>query len=146
MKRRRAASTGVAGDKYLNLWVCTLGGGLLGYAQFPGGPASDGRRGDPEHRVRHDRARLQRRSTSAARRLTRSATGSTSATSGATACDCGGTRLRHGHAERAGPNFGKPTFPHISCNNGPNGDMFMNYMDYVDDDAMFMFTAGQGCG
>src|SRR5262249_15739060 len=29
--------------KYLNLWVCTLGGGLLGYAQFPGGtPATDG--------------------------------------------------------------------------------------------------------
>jgi hypothetical protein len=27
-------------DKYLNLWVCTLGGGLLGYAQFPGGPAA----------------------------------------------------------------------------------------------------------
>src|SRR5262249_17455662 len=30
-------------DRYLNLWVCTLGGGLLGYAQFPGGPpATDG--------------------------------------------------------------------------------------------------------
>ena len=27
-------------DRYLNLWVCTLGGGLLGYAQFPGGPLS----------------------------------------------------------------------------------------------------------
>jgi hypothetical protein len=26
--------------KYLNLWACTLGGGLLGYAQFPGGPAA----------------------------------------------------------------------------------------------------------
>ena len=43
----------------------------------------------------------------------------------------------------AGPNFDKPTFPHITCNNGPSGDMFMNYMDYVDDAAMFMFTAGQ---
>ena len=41
------------------------------------------------------------------------------------------------------PNFSKPNFPHISCNNGPNGDMFMNYMDYVDDDSMFMFTAQQ---
>ena len=40
-------------------------------------------------------------------------------------------------------NTGKPTFPHITCNNGPSGDMFMNYMDYVDDDAMFMFTTGQ---
>ena len=53
----------------------------------------------------------------------------------------GGDRGRHANA--AGPNFGKPTFPHVTCNNGPNGDMFMNYMDYVDDDAMFMFTAGQ---
>src|SRR5262249_7891154 len=25
--------------KYLNTWVCTLWEGLLGYAQFPGGPA-----------------------------------------------------------------------------------------------------------
>src|SRR5262245_21531443 len=24
--------------RYLNIWVCALGGGLLGYAQFPGGP------------------------------------------------------------------------------------------------------------
>jgi hypothetical protein len=27
-------------NKYLNLWVCDLSGGLLGYAQFPGGAAS----------------------------------------------------------------------------------------------------------
>ena len=25
-------------DRYLNLWVCNLSGGILGYAQFPGGP------------------------------------------------------------------------------------------------------------
>jgi hypothetical protein len=25
----------------------------------------------------------------------------------------------------------------------PNGDLFMNYMDYSDDDSMFMFTVGQ---
>ena len=42
-----------------------------------------------------------------------------------------------------GPNFGKPRFPTSSCDNGPNGDLFVNYMDYVDDKAMFMFTAGQ---
>jgi hypothetical protein len=41
------------------------------------------------------------------------------------------------------PNYGTPSFPHVSCQNGPNGDMFMNYMDYVDDEAMFMFTAQQ---
>lgn len=26
--------------KYLNIWVCEIGGGVLGYAQFPGGTAS----------------------------------------------------------------------------------------------------------
>jgi len=26
-------------DRYLNIWVCPLSGGLLGYAQFPGGLA-----------------------------------------------------------------------------------------------------------
>jgi hypothetical protein len=40
-------------------------------------------------------------------------------------------------------NFGTPAFPHVSCSNGPNGDMFMNYMDYVDDAAMFMFSQDQ---
>ena len=41
------------------------------------------------------------------------------------------------------PNFGRPKFPHISCKNGPHGDMFMNFMDQVDDEAMYMFTKGQ---
>ena len=45
---------------------------------------------------------------------------------------------------RAGQNYGTPTFPTISCGNGPNGDMFMNYMDYVDDIAMVMFTGRPG--
>ena len=39
--------------------------------------------------------------------------------------------------------FGQPSFPQISCNNGPDGNMFMNYMDYTDDAAMVMFTRGQ---
>src|SRR5438094_572655 len=43
----------------------------------------------------------------------------------------------------AGPNFGTPSWPVVTCNNGPNGDMFVNYMDYTDDKAMFMFTAQQ---
>ena len=38
---------------------------------------------------------------------------------------------------------GCPSAIRISCNNGPNGDMFVNYMDYVDDKVMVMFTAGQ---
>ncbi len=39
----KGGSTAWPADAYLNVWVCTLGGGLLGYAQFPGGPkATDG--------------------------------------------------------------------------------------------------------
>jgi hypothetical protein len=36
-----------------------------------------------------------------------------------------------------------PTFPHVTCSNGPNGDLFVNYMDYTDDAGMVMFTNGQ---
>ncbi|MFN9958897.1 MAG: M43 family zinc metalloprotease, partial [bacterium] len=43
----------------------------------------------------------------------------------------------------AGSNIGCPTFPRVTCSNGPNGDMFMNYMDYTDDACMFMFSNGQ---
>jgi hypothetical protein len=45
-------------------------------------------------------------------------------------------------------NTGKPLYPKISTfadktSNGPDGDMFMNYMDYCDDDTTTMFTKGQ---
>ncbi len=40
-------------------------------------------------------------------------------------------------------NYSCPSFPSVTCSNGPNGDMFMNYMDYVNDACMFMFTSGQ---
>lgn len=44
---------------------------------------------------------------------------------------------------QASENFGNPTFPNISCSNGPNGDMFMNYMDYSNDASLHMFTTQQ---
>lgn len=43
-------------------------------------------------------------------------------------------------------NSGCPSFPHnanSSCNPGANGEMYMNYMDYVDDACMSMFSIGQ---
>lgn len=45
-------------------------------------------------------------------------------------------------------NSGKPFYPKISklpggTTNGPLGDMFMNYMDYCDDDTTTVFTKGQ---
>ncbi|HEY4295512.1 MAG TPA: M43 family zinc metalloprotease, partial [Paraburkholderia sp.] len=57
--------------------------------------------------------------------------------------DCSGGDSVDDTPNAEGPNYGTPAFPKISCQNGPNGDMFMNYMDYVDDAAMFMFTPEQ---
>lgn len=129
-------------DRYLNLWVCNLRGGLLGYAQFPGGPpATDGV-------VVTYRAFGTTGTATAPFNLGRTTTheighylnlrhiwGDTE--------DCSGSDLVADTPNAAGPNYGKPIFPHISCRNGPNGDMYMNYMDYVDDDSMFMFTTQQ---
>ena len=129
-------------SRYLNVWVCSLGGGLLGYAQFPGGPAkTDGV-------VILSSAFGTKGTVAAPFDLGRTAThevghwlnlrhiwGDTE--------DCSGTDFVADTPNAQHPNYGKPSFPHVSCQNGPNGDMFMNYMDYVDDDAMFMFTAQQ---
>jgi hypothetical protein len=129
-------------QRYLNIWVCSLGGGLLGYAQFPGGPpASDGV-------VIRNTAFGTSGSAAAPFNLGRTSTheiahflnlrhiwGDTE--------NCTGSDLVADTPTQQLPNYGTPTFPHVSCSNGPNGDMFVNYMDYVDDRAMFMFTAGQ---
>jgi hypothetical protein len=142
---KRASSGGMAPFKpssHLNLWVCALAGGVLGYAQFPGGPErTDGV-------VIDYRAFGTQGSAQAPFDLGRTAThevghyfnlrhiwGDTE--------DCSGTDLVADTPNAAGPNYGKPSFPKVSCSNGPNGDMFMNYMDYVDDAAMFLFTAQQ---
>jgi len=129
-------------DRYLNIWVCNLGGGILGYAQFPGGPpATDGV-------VILNTAFGTNGTATAPFNLGRTAThevghyfnlrhiwGDTE--------DCSGNDFVDDTPNALLPNYGVPTFPHVSCDNGPNGDMFMNYMDYVDDRAMVMFTAGQ---
>jgi Pregnancy-associated plasma protein-A len=128
--------------RYLNLWVCNLSDGLLGYAQFPGGPARTdgvvilysafGRQG--EVRAPFDLGRTATHEVGHWLNLRHI---------WADTMDCSGGDRVPDTPNAAGPNYGKPTFPHITCNNGPNGDMFMNYMDYVDDAAMFMFSAGQ---
>lgn len=129
-------------DRYLNLWVCTLAGTLLGYAQFPGGPARTdgvvirntafGTKGSAK--APFDRGRTATHEIGHWLNL-RHIWGDRN--------DCGGTDYVPDTPNQQLPNQGKPTFPHVSCGNGPNGDMFMNYMDYTDDAAMFMFTSGQ---
>jgi hypothetical protein len=146
------ASTGGAdawpADKYLNVWTCgnlrdNMNRALLGYAQFPGGPAAtDG--------VVILHSAFGNTGTAAAPfNLGRTATHEIGHWLnlrhiwGDDGTGCSGSDFVADTPNAAGPNFGKPTFPSVTCGNGPNGDLFMNYMDYTDDDAMFMFTAGQ---
>ncbi len=129
-------------DKYLNLWVCTLGGGLLGYAQFPGGPAAT------DGVVILNTAFGTVGTASAPFNLGRTAVHEVGHWLNLNhiwgdSNDCSGTDHISDTPHAKLPNFGAPTFPHVSCSNGPNGDMFVNYMDYVDDAAMVMFTSGQ---
>ncbi len=123
-------------SSYLNVWVCNLSGGLLGYAQFPGGrastdgvvvlfsslpgvasgPYSKGR--TATHEVGHW---LNLRHIW-----------------GDASC---GTDLVTDTPTQQTSNYGCPSFPHVTCGN--NGDMSMNYMDYTDDACMYMFSTGQ---
>ena len=129
--------------KYLNLWVGTIGGGILGYAQFPGGAAAtDGVVISPVYFGRTG-------SVTSPYNLGRTASHEVGHwfnlnhiwgdDSGA----CTGTDNVADTPNQGAEHYGMPVFPQVSCSNGPNGDMFMNYMDYVDDNAMFMFSTGQ---
>jgi len=130
-------------DRYLNIWVCQLSGGLLGYAQFPGGPAAtDG--------VVILHSAFGTAGTAAAPfNLGRTTTHEVGHWLnlrhiwGDDGTGCFGSDFVADTPNHAGPNYGTPTFPSVTCGNAPHGDMFMNYMDYVDDAAMVMFSAGQ---
>lgn len=126
----------------LNIWSCTIGGGILGYAQFPGGSsATDGVVIDPRY------------------------FGVTSNSGSAYPYNLGRTathevghwmNLRHiwgdatcGNDQVADTpshntaNYGAPVYPHYSTCTGTPVEMTMNYMDYTDDRAMYMFSLGQ---
>ena len=127
---------------HLNLWVCALRDNLLGYAQFPGGPQStDG--------VVINYLALGTSGTAQSPfDLGRTATHEIGHYFNlrhiwADTPDCGGSDMVPDTPNCAGPNTGMPPWPTITCNNGPNGDMFVNYMDYTDDAGMFMFTVQQ---
>ena len=124
----------------LNLWVCTIGGGILGYAQFPGGSsATDGVVIDSKY-------------------LGTTGTATAPFNKGRTATHEVGhwMNLRHiwGDATCGSDlvndtpthntaNYGLPVFPHYSTCTGTPIEMTMNYMDYTDDAGMYMFSNGQ---
>ncbi|WP_293892856.1 zinc metalloprotease [Flavobacterium sp.] len=126
----------------LNLWVGTIGGGILGYAQFPGGSsATDGVVIDPLYfGVTSDA------SVSYPYNLGRTATHEVGHWLnlrhiwGDANC---GNDLVSDTPQHDSANFGVPTYPHYSTCSGTPVEMTMNYMDYTDDRGMYMFSLGQ---
>jgi len=149
--RVKSAATGGAdpwpADRYLNIWVVprltSAIGDLLGYAQFPGAPAAT------DGVVILHSAFGTNGTASAPYNLGRTTTHEVGHWLnlrhiwGDDGNGCNGDDFVADTPNQGGPNYGTPAFPHVSCANGPTGDMFMNYMDYVNDAAMFMFTVGQ---
>lgn len=143
--RMKKASTGgldawPAGS-YLNLWVCNMSGGILGYAQFPGGAAAT------DGVVILTTAFGKGGSATAPFNLGRTTTHEVGHWLnlfhiwGDDDAACTGSDEVSDTPNQADENYGSPTYPNPSCSN--TSDMFMNYMDYVDDRAMYMFSNGQ---
>ena len=130
---------------YLNIWVCSLQSGVLGYATPPSSFI-----GTYDGVVINHENFGNISSSQSAYNLGRTATHEVGhwlnlehiwGASGS----CGNDQVTDTPKQEI-ENYGCPTFPSKanSCNTtNPNGDMFMNYMDYSDDACMNLFTAGQ---
>jgi hypothetical protein len=131
---------------YLNIWVVPsikagTNTGILGYAQFPGGAAAT------------DGLVICHNYFGTSGTVTAPFNKGRTATHeighwfnlyhiwGDDGTSCTGSDQCSDTPNQADENYGTPSFPQVSCSN--QGDMHMNYMDYVDDAAMYMFTTGQ---
>jgi Pregnancy-associated plasma protein-A/Secretion system C-terminal sorting domain/Fibronectin type III domain len=127
-------------SKYMNIWVCNLDG-LLGYAQLPGGTAiSDG--------IVINYTALGTIGTATyPYNKGRTATHEVghwlnlNHTWGDDFGTCDGSDLVADTPNQEGENYGCPNYPSPSCSN--TSDIYMDYMDYTDDDCMNIFTQGQ---
>jgi len=133
-------------NNYMNIWVGRLNGSILGYAQLPGGPAiSDG--------IVIDYRYFGALGTGSLSPYNRGRTATHEVGHwlglyhiwGDSNC---GEDFVNDTPQQEAANYGCPTYPKITCNNGQNnntegGDMYMNYMDYTNDICMKMFTQGQ---
>ena len=124
----------------LNMWSCAIGGGILGYAQFPGGAtATDGVVMDSQYFGLSGSAafpyNLGRTGTHEVghwmnlRHIWGDAT-------------CGSDLVSDTPTHNTA-NYGVPAYPHYSTCTGTPVEMTMNYMDYTDDRGMYMFSNGQ---
>ncbi|MEZ4910046.1 MAG: M43 family zinc metalloprotease [Saprospiraceae bacterium] len=127
-------------SNYLNIWVCNIGGGILGYAQFPGGSAAT------------DGVVLDYRYTGTTGTATAPFDKGRTATHevghwlnlrhiwGDATC---GSDLVSDTPTHNTSNYGCPSHPHYSTCSGSPIEMTMNYMDYTDDACMYMLSLGQ---
>ena len=124
----------------LNIWVCNLSGGILGYAQFPGGAsATDGV-------VIDDNAFGTTGTVSAPFNKGRTATHEIGHWLNLRHiwgdANCGNDQVSDTPLHNTA-NYGCPAAGHKSTCSGKPVEMTMNYMDYSDDACMYMFSAGQ---
>lgn len=124
----------------LNLWACKIGGGILGYAQFPGGSlATDGVVIDSFYFGLSSAA-------SYPYNLGRTATHEVGHWMNLRHiwgdASCGDDLVSDTPVHKTS-NFGVPTYPYVSACLPTHNEMTMNYMDYTDDRGMYMFTNGQ---
>lgn len=140
---KRPLKDGVAAwdaSRYLNIWVCNLGSGSLGYSAFPGAsPMYDG--------VVIDYRYFGTINTRAPFHLGRTTTHEVGHWLGLFHI-WGDTRCGDDHVDDTplhhGANFGCPTYPAYNSTCGDNIiEMPMNFMDYTNDACMSMFTVGQ---
>lgn len=133
-------------DQYLNIWVGNLSGGLLGYAQFPGGTAST----DGVVVLYSSVGGPNNPGTATPYHLGRTATHEVGHWLnlyhiwGDDGTACSGSDQVSDTPNQAGATSGCPAFPKTdACTSTSPGVMFMNYMDYSTDACMNMFTNGQ---
>ena len=130
-------------DRYLNIWVCQISDDILGFATFPGAPP------EIDGVVIKNTFFGTVGTASAPYNLGRTTTHEIGHWLnvfhiwGDDELSCSGTDHCDDTPNQGGFNERIPQFPRISCNNGPNGDLFMNYMDYTYDKCCVMFTKGQ---
>ena len=122
---------------YMNFWVCDLGSSLLGYAQFPGGPAST------DGIVCNYTATGSTGTASAPFDLGRTATHEVGHYLNLRHIwgdgGCGASDFVDDTPDSDGPNYGC-ALGSAACG---TTDMVQNYMDYSDDACMNLFTQGQ---
>src|ERR1700722_1126111 len=127
-------------DSYFNIWVGDLTGGVLGYSSVVGGPkANDGI-------VVSYKAFGTLGTATVPFNEGRTATHETGHwlnlihTWGD--ADCGDDKVDDTPPQQAAE-YGCPSGIIISCTDGPNGEMYTNFMDFTNDACMNIFTQGQ---